>query len=98
MKKAYANYIAVFDHITAVLLDHSNKKKSPLSAFLEVRITVSPTTICIIYLFIYLYLFISGENDKGRARPQGLPHHARPATAPLRNPPHRTSLFFFLFM
>ncbi|ELR14330.1 RhoGEF domain containing protein [Acanthamoeba castellanii str. Neff] len=39
MKKAYANYIAVFDHITSVLLDHSNKKKSPLSAFLEEKMT-----------------------------------------------------------
>jgi hypothetical protein len=59
MKKAYANYIAVFDHITSVLLDHSNKKKSPLSAFLEVRTTnhqssPSPTTDrgLVFYLFI----------------------------------------------
>jgi hypothetical protein len=56
MKKAYANYIAVFDHITAVLLDHSNKKKSPLSAFLEVRATTFSPHNDWYYLFIYLFV------------------------------------------
>lgn len=57
MKKAYANYIAVFDHITSVLLDHSNKKKSPLSAFLEVR-PIHHLHPFPLVLFIYLYFLI----------------------------------------
>lgn len=39
MKKVYANYIALFDNFAMVLLDHSTKKKSALTNFLEVRAT-----------------------------------------------------------
>lgn len=37
MKKVYANYITLFDHLTRVLLEHSSKKKSALILFLEVN-------------------------------------------------------------